>query len=62
MISVRFLLNPIKYNFYLKYHHSLRTEEDINYIEINCPTRVFLPVRVNLFFASLENLHKGIIL
>jgi len=48
-----------KYSVYMfwQYHHSLRTEEDIKYIEINFQTRVFLPVRVKPFFASLDNLH-----
>ena len=48
-----------KYSVYMlwQYHHSLRTEEDIKNIEINFQTRVFLPVRVKPFFASLDNLH-----
>ena len=36
------------------------SEEDIKYIKINFRTRVFLPVRVKPFFASLDNLHLHI--
>jgi len=37
-----------------------RTDEDIKYIEINFQTRVFLPVEVKPFFASLDNLQEGL--